>query len=67
MGGRYNGTLTPKKEGVQFVVVAVDYFTKWVEVKALVIIIAKIIEQFLWKNVICRYGILHAFVTDNKK
>jgi hypothetical protein len=48
-------------------VVAVDYFTKWVEVEPLVNITAKIIEHFLWKNIVCRYGVPHAFVTDNGK
>jgi hypothetical protein len=48
-------------------VVAVDYFTKWVEVEPLVNITAKIVERFLWKNVVCRYGVPHAFVTDNGK
>ena len=67
MGGRYSGTFTLRKGGVRFAVVAVDYFTKWVKVEALVNITAKSIEQFLWKNVICRYGIPHAFVTDNGK
>ncbi|XP_059438049.1 uncharacterized protein LOC132170910 [Corylus avellana] len=38
-----------------------------VEVEALVNITAKSIEKFLWKNVVCRYGIPHAFVTDNGK
>ena len=61
------GLLPRGKGGVQFAVVAVDYFTKWVEVEALVNIIAKSIERFLWKNVICWYGIPHAFVTDNRK
>jgi transposase InsO family protein len=45
----------------------VDYFTKWVEVEALVNITTKSIERFLWKNVVCRYGIPHAFITDNGK
>jgi transposase InsO family protein len=44
-----------------------DYFTKWVEVEALVNITAKSIEWFIWKNVICRYGIPHTFFTDNRK
>ena len=65
IGGRYSGTFTPRKGGVRFAVVFVDYFTKWVKVEALVNITAKSIERFLWKNVVCRYGILHAFVTDN--
>ena len=47
MGGRYSGTFTPRKGGVQFAVVAIDYFIKWVEVEALVNITAKSIEQFL--------------------
>ncbi|XP_059442062.1 uncharacterized protein LOC132174420 [Corylus avellana] len=61
------GPLSPEKGGVRFAVVTVDYFTKWAEVEALVNIIAKNIEKFLWKNVICRYGIPHAFITDNGK
>ncbi|XP_059428650.1 uncharacterized protein LOC132162426 [Corylus avellana] len=59
------GPLPPGKGGVRFAVVAVDYFTKWVEVEVLVKITAKNIEKFFWKNVICRYGIPHAFVMDN--
>jgi hypothetical protein len=48
-------------------VVTVDYFTMWAEVKAMVNITAKGVEWFLWKNVVCRYGISCAFVTDNGK
>ena len=61
------GPLSKREGGVQFAVVVVDYFTKWVEVEALVNITSKNIEQFLWRNVICRYGISHAFITDNIK
>jgi hypothetical protein len=38
-----------------------------VEVEALVNIIAKSIERFLWKNVVYRYGIPHTFVINNGK
>ena len=61
------GPLPRGKGGVRFAVVAVDYFTKWVEVEALVNITAKSIERFLWKNMVCRYGIPHVFVTNNGK
>ncbi|XP_059436525.1 uncharacterized protein LOC132169517 [Corylus avellana] len=61
------GPLPIGKGGVLFVVVAVDYFTKWAEAEALVNITAKNTEKFLWRSVICRYGIPHAFVTDNGK
>jgi ribonuclease HI len=61
------GPLSRGKRGVRFAVVAVDYFTKWVEVEPLVNITAKVIERFLWKNIVYRYGVPHAFVTDNGK
>jgi IS30 family transposase len=61
------GPLPQGKGGVRFVVVTVDYFTKWVEVEHLVNITAKSIERFLWKNVVCRYGVSHALITDNGK
>jgi hypothetical protein len=61
------GPLPQGKGSVRFAVVTVDYFTKWVEVKPVVNITAKSIEHFLWKNVVYRYGVPHAFVTDNEK
>jgi ribonuclease HI len=61
------GPLPRGKRGVRFAVVAVDYFTKWTEVEPLANITTTAIQRFLWKNVICRYGVPHAFVTDNGK
>ena len=55
------------KGGCQFIVVAVDYFMKWVEAEALTTITIGNIQNFLWKTVVYRYGIPHAFVTDNDK
>jgi transposase InsO family protein len=67
VGGRPSRTIPSRKGGVRFAVVAVDYFTKWAEVEALSSIITKCIEKFLWKNIICRYGIPHVFVNNNGK
>jgi hypothetical protein len=61
------GPLPRRKGGVRFTVVAVDYFTKWVEVEPIVNITAKSIERFLWKNVVYCYGVPHVFVIDNGK
>ncbi|XP_059432644.1 uncharacterized protein LOC132165945 [Corylus avellana] len=44
-----------------------EELSSWAEAEALVNIIANNIEKFLWKSVICRYGIPHAIVTDNGK
>jgi hypothetical protein len=61
------GPLPTGKGGCRFIVVAVDYFTKWAEVEALATITTRNIQSFLWKSVVCRYGIPHAFVTENGK
>ncbi|XP_074326700.1 uncharacterized protein LOC141664647 [Apium graveolens] len=51
----------------KFIVVAINYFTKWIEAKALAKITTKKITQFFWENVICRYEIPRIFVTNDGK
>ena len=41
----------------KFVVVACDYFTKWVEAEAFPAITQEAIEKFIWQSIICRFGI----------
>ena len=52
---------------LKFLVVGIDYFTKWVEVEALATITEKSIRSFVWRNIICRYGIPRVLVSDNGK
>lgn len=59
------GPLPLGKGMVKFVVVVMDYFTKWVEAKVLVTITASNITCFLWKNVIYRFGIPHNIISEN--
>jgi hypothetical protein len=47
--------------------VAVDYFTKWAEAEALATITTENVIKFLWKSIVCRFGIPYAMVTDNGK
>jgi hypothetical protein len=61
------GPMPVGKGGWKFLVVAVDYFTKWAEEEALAAITTTNITSFLWKLVVCRFEIPHAFVTDNGK
>nr|XP_017225332.1 PREDICTED: uncharacterized protein LOC108201552 [Daucus carota subsp. sativus] len=49
----------------KFLLVAIDYFTKWIEAKPLAKITTKQVAQFVWENIICRYGIPRIMVTDN--
>ena len=49
----------------KFQVVAIDYFTKWVEVVAT--ITPSKIKDFFNKSIIFRFGIPHVLITDNVK
>ncbi|XP_057742915.1 uncharacterized protein LOC130961187 [Arachis stenosperma] len=56
----------PKAPGqVKYLLVVIDYFSKWIEATPLAKIGADKVRAFLWKNIICRFGIPHAIITDN--
>ena len=59
------GPLPIGKGQVKFLLVAIDYFTKWVEAKALATITEARIQNFVWKNIICRFGIPLTIISDN--
>ena len=59
------GPLPLGKRQVKFLLVAIDYFTKWVEVEALATITEAKFRSFVWKNVICRFGIPMTIISDN--
>ncbi|XP_071920730.1 uncharacterized protein [Coffea arabica] len=50
-----------------YVVVAVDYFTKWVEAEPLRSITGAAVQKFFWKNVVCRFGLPRVVISDNGK
>ncbi|KAK2996935.1 hypothetical protein RJ639_026503 [Escallonia herrerae] len=49
----------------RFVIVAIDYFTKWTEAESLATITSAKCEDFFRKNIICRFGVPRALVVDN--
>jgi len=61
------GPFSPEKGQVKFLIVPVDYFTKWIEAKPLATITAQQVQQLIWKDIICRYGIPHTIITDNDR
>ena len=42
---------------LKFLVVGIDYFTKWVKAKPLGTITEKNVPNFIWKSIICHFGI----------
>ena len=59
------GRLPKERDSIQYAVVAVDYFTKWVEAEALVSITSAKIKEFVYKNIICWYGVPYTLMSDN--
>ncbi|KAK3040938.1 hypothetical protein RJ639_028812 [Escallonia herrerae] len=51
----------------RFVIVAIDYFTKWTEAEPLATVTASKCEEFFWKNVVCHFGVPKILITDNGK
>ncbi|RDX74755.1 Gypsy retrotransposon integrase-like protein 1, partial [Mucuna pruriens] len=49
----------------KFLIVVVDYFTKWIEVEPVAAITSERVKHFLWKMIICRFGISTKIVSDN--
>lgn len=50
----------------KFLIVTVDYFSKWVEVEALRTITDVEVMKFLWQNICCRYGVPRDLISDNR-
>nr|GEX47307.1 reverse transcriptase domain-containing protein [Tanacetum cinerariifolium] len=60
----------PFSEGpgkVKFLIVAIDYFTKWIEAKHVATIMGDQIKKFVWENIVCRFGFLGEIISNNEK
>jgi hypothetical protein len=51
--------------GHRFILVAIDYFTKWVEAASYANVTRQVVARFLKKEIICRYGVPERIITDN--
>ncbi|GJW23046.1 reverse transcriptase domain-containing protein [Tanacetum coccineum] len=52
---------------VKILIVAIDYFTKWIEAKSVATITGNQIKKFVWDSIVCRFGLLGEIVLDNEK
>jgi hypothetical protein len=53
------------QKNLQYAVVAVEYFTKWIETKPVTNMLSFTIKKFLWQNIICRFGVPKHITVDN--
>ncbi|GJT81633.1 reverse transcriptase domain-containing protein [Tanacetum coccineum] len=49
------GPLPQSAGKVKFVIVAIDYFNKWIEAKPLARITSKEVKKLVWDNIVCQY------------
>jgi hypothetical protein len=59
------GPLPPAQGNLRYVVVAVEYFSKWIEAKPLATITSVTIQKFFWQNIVCRFRVPKAITVDN--
>jgi hypothetical protein len=58
----------PMAQGnLKFTFVAVEYFTKWIEARAVSTITSKTAQKFFWQNIVCRFGVPSELTVDNGK
>jgi hypothetical protein len=50
---------------LRYVVVVVEYFSKWIEAKPLATITSVTVQKFFWQNIVCRFGVSKAITVDN--
>nr|GEU60635.1 reverse transcriptase domain-containing protein [Tanacetum cinerariifolium] len=53
--------------GARFLVVAIDYFLKWVEAKPLISTTWKHMERFVWEYIVCRFRVPQIVISGNEK
>jgi hypothetical protein len=59
------GPLPPAQGNLRYIVVDVEYFSKWIEAKPLATITSVTVQKFFWQNIVCRFGVPKAITVDN--
>ncbi|GJW55689.1 reverse transcriptase domain-containing protein [Tanacetum coccineum] len=52
---------------VKFLIVAMDYFSRWIEEKPVATITGNQIKKFVWDNIVCRFRLPGEIISDNGK
>jgi len=50
---------------ISYLIVAIEYFTKWIEVEPVAQITTHKVQHFIWRNIVCRFGVPRRLVFDN--
>ncbi|XP_015947345.1 uncharacterized protein LOC107472336 [Arachis duranensis] len=50
---------------VKYLIVAIDYYTKWIEAELLASISSSNFQKFMWRQIVTRFGIPEVVISDN--
>ena len=50
---------------MKFLVVRINYFTKWVEAEPLAKITQQNVKNLVWKNIVCRFRVPRVLISNN--
>ena len=59
------GPLSTVPAQKKLLLVATDYFSKWIEADSFSLIKDRDVTRFIWKNIVCRLSIPRSIVSDN--
>ena len=58
------GPITPTSKGKSYILVCMDYVTKWIEAKALPRATEQAVADFLYEDIFTHFGVPREIVTD---
>ncbi|XP_070015593.1 uncharacterized protein [Nicotiana sylvestris] len=58
-------SMTMETECTRFILVAIDYFTKWVDLASYKAVTKKVIANFVRDRIVCLFGVSESIITDN--
>jgi len=50
---------------MKYLIFAIEYFTKWIEAEPVAQITAHKVQHFVWKNIVCHFGVPRRLISDN--
>ena len=60
------GMIEPKaSNGYRFILISIDYFTKWVKAASYANVTRQVVTKFIKKEIICHYGVPRKIITNN--
>ncbi|XP_057248179.1 uncharacterized protein LOC130590173 [Beta vulgaris subsp. vulgaris] len=65
LGDGYYRAIHAGIRGRKFLIVGIDYFTKWIEAESTTKITGNQVKKFIWQNIITRFGIPMGIVMDH--